>query len=286
MKNKVILVGFTGFIGSRIKKEFSRENILCFNSKNLDLKNKVGIKKKAYKFNNSILIYAAGKKRTYGDTFDNFQNNINFFFNILGFFLVFKPKRVIFLSSVEVYGEYKENKKISEITKTNPKTLYSQAKLIQEEALKYFSKLYKFEYLILRMPGVYGKDNKNSNVISKLVMSSNKKYPFKKFTNGNEYRDYVYVNDVARFIYNLVKYKIKNLTINFVTGKSYKINEIILLIKKNLNKKLYINRRKENSLNTQYNLHFDNELIRKKIFNFKFSKLSEFDFKKEFYGNK
>ena len=100
MKNKVILVGFSGFIGSKIKKEFSKENILCFNSKNLDLKNKAKIKKTAYKFNNSILIYAAGKKRTYGDTFDNFQNNINFFFNILSYFLIFKPKKVIFLSSV------------------------------------------------------------------------------------------------------------------------------------------------------------------------------------------
>ena len=286
MKNKVILVGFTGFIGSRIKKEFSKENILCFNSKNLDLKNKAVIKKKVYKFKNSILIYAAGKKRTYGDTFDNFQNNINFFFNILSFFLAFKPKRVIFLSSVEVYGEYKGNKKINEITKTNPKTLYSQAKLIQEETLKYFSKLYKFEYLILRIPGVYGKDNENSNIISKLVLASNKKYPFKKFTSGNEFRDYVYVNDVARSIYDLVKYKVKNLTINLITGKSYKINKIILFIKKNLNKKLYIKKSKSKDTNVHYNLHFDNKLIRKKIPSFKFCKLEEFDFKKEFYNKK
>lgn len=286
MKNKVILVGFSGFIGSKIKKKFSKENILCFNSKNLDLKNKAKIKKTAYKFNNSILIYAAGKKRTYGDTFDNFQNNINFFFNILSYFLIFKPKKVIFLSSVEVYGEYKGYKKISEITKTNPKTLYSQAKLIQEEALKYFAKLYKFEYLIVRIPGVYGKDKKNSNIISKLILSSNKKYPFKKFTSGNEFRDYIYVNDVARFVYDLVKYKVKNLTINLATGKSYKINKIIILITKNLKRKLHIKKNKANNISTQYNLHFDNKLIKKKIPSFKFTQLEKFDFKKEFYNNK
>ena len=114
-------------------------------------------------------------------------------------------------------------------------------------------------------------------------MSARKKYTFRKFTNGNEYRDYIYVKDVAKFIYDSIRYKIKNLTINLVTGKSYKINNIILLIKKNLNKKLYIEHKKKSKKEKQYNLYFDNKLINKKLPNFQFSKLSEFNFRKEFY---
>ncbi len=282
MKENIILIGSSGFIGKQIKIRLKKKKIISLNSTNINLFSKKSISKMAHKFNNSIIIYAAGKKRTKGDTYNNFQKNISFFFNLLYFFSENTPKKLIFLSSVEVYGEYRLSKKIDEKTEPRPKTLYSLAKLIQEQALKFFATIYKFEYLILRLPGIYGRDIENSSIISKLVKSVDNKHPFQLNSSGKEFRDYVFVNNVANFIYEIINNNFKNLIINIATGKSYKINEIIKFIEINFKKKLNIIRSEKQSLNKEYNLKFDNKLIKKLLPKFQFAKLNQFNYKKEF----
>ena len=282
MKENIILIGSSGFIGRQIKIRLKKKKIISLNSTNINLFSKKSISKVANKFKNSIIIYSAGKKRTRGDTYNNFQKNINFFLNLLYFFSQNTPKKLIFLSSVEVYGEYRGSKKIDEKTAPRPKTLYSLAKLIQEQALKFFATLYKFDYLILRLPGIYGGDIEDSSIINKLVKSLDNKHPFKLNSSGNEFRDYVFVKDVANFIYEIINNNFKNFIVNINTGESYKINEIIKFIEIDFKKKLNIVRSKKQSLNKEYNLKFDNKLIKKLLNKFEFVKLNRFNFKKEF----
>ena len=76
------------------------------------------------------------------------------------------PNKIIFLSTVEVYGD-KKRLKINEKSSLNPLNLYAEGKLFQEKELKKFSKKNKINFNILRLPGFYGKDDKNS-IISKM----------------------------------------------------------------------------------------------------------------------
>ena len=281
MKKKIVLIGSNGFIGSQIKNKLSEKKLINLNSKNMNLFKKKSINKVAHKFKNSIIIYSAGKKRTRGDTYVNFQTNIDFFFNLLHFLSINKPKKVIFLSSIEVYGDYKGSKKIDEKTEVKPKTLYSLAKLIQEQALKFFAAKHKFDYLILRLPGIYGKDLENSSIVNKLILSLDKKHTFILKSSGDELRDYVFVKDVANFINHVIKKNVKNLTINLVTGEPLKLKKIINLIEKNFNKKLFIIKKKINSF-SEINLNFQNKLVKRICPKFKFTSLNNFNFQKEF----
>ena len=114
MSQRYILIGSTGFIGRSIQNNFKKK-LIKFNSKNFNLNNLSKIKKHAKKFKNSTIIYAAGLKRTRGDNFKNFYTNLNLFNNLFEFFFENTPKKIIFLSSAEVYGHYKGKKELMKI---------------------------------------------------------------------------------------------------------------------------------------------------------------------------
>ncbi len=280
MVSKIILIGSTGFIGKSIVKNF-KGKITKFNSKNLDLSNKATIERKAKNFKNSTIIYAAGLKRTRGDTFENFNKNLILFNNLFSCFAKNKPKKIIFLSSAEVYGYYKGKKKIDESSMLRPVTIYSMAKIIQEKIIKFFASRLGYQYLILRIPGVYGKDSENQSIVSKLVAALNKNYSFKLTTSGNELRDYIYVDDIGKIIFKLSKLRLKNLTINLSTGKSFKILEIIKFIENNFKKKIYFHKKRFTKKN-EYNLIYNNSLLKRYIPNYNFQLLDSFDYKGEF----
>jgi len=280
MPPRFILIGSTGFIGKSISRNFKRK-LIKYNSKNLNLLKRSDIQKHAKKFQSSTIIYAAGLKRTRGDNFKNFKTNLNLFNNLFQFFLKNTPKKIVFLSSAEVYGYYKGKKKISEKTKINPMTNYSMAKVLQENIIKFFASKLGFKYLILRIPGVYGSDPENQSIICKMVAAKNKKKFFQLNTSGSELRDYVYVDDLGKIISSLSIKNLNNNIINISSGKSFKIKDIICYIEKSLKKKIYF--KKVNSIKkNEYNLVYNNKKLKKYLPNFKFKYLNSFNFKQEF----
>ena len=280
MSQRYILIGSTGFIGRSIQNNFKKK-LIKFNSKNFNLNNLSKIKKHAKKFKNSTIIYAAGLKRTREDNFKNFYTNLNLFNNLFEFFFENTPKKIIFLSSAEVYGHYKGKKRIDENTKLMPATNYSLVKILQEKIIRFFSEKLGFDYLILRLPGVYGNDPENQNIISKMISAKNKSKFFKLNTSGNELRDYVYVNDIGKIITRLTIKNTKNSIVNISSGKSFKINEIKNFIEKNLNKKIYFKKVKQKN-KRKYNLIYDNKKLKTFLPKFKFKYLNSFNFQKEF----
>ena len=98
MNSKIILIGSTGFIGKSIFNNLGKK-VVSYSSKSLNLLKKKCIKKKSKSFKNSTIIYAAGIKRTRGDSSENFFKNLVLFSNLFSFFFKNKPKKIIFLSS-------------------------------------------------------------------------------------------------------------------------------------------------------------------------------------------
>ena len=56
MKENIILIGSSGFIGKQIKIRLKKKKIISLNSTNINLFSKKSISKIAHKFNNSIII--------------------------------------------------------------------------------------------------------------------------------------------------------------------------------------------------------------------------------------
>lgn len=205
---KIAIIGYSGFIGSNLK--FFYKSKYNYNSKNLECIYK-------YKFHTVILCAPSSKmwianKYPHKD-FKNIKNLINILKKI-------KTKKIILISTIEVYG--KDNNK-NEINKTSKRTNSSYG--INRVFLEEFIKKFFTNHLIIRLPIVYGKnfiknciyDLKNKNNVSQL--------------NGNDLVQIYNVKNLKKDINFCIKKKIKLINISskplrlkFIAKKFFNIN--------------------------------------------------------------
>ena len=161
--------------------------------------------------------------------------------NILGTINVFKAaieakvKRVIFASSSSVYGN-QEKLPLKENMRPNPVNPYALQKLVGEQFAKLFTKLYGIPIISLRYFNVYGPriniNSDYSSVIGKFLKQKAEGKPLTIFGNGEQTRDFCYIDDVVDATIKAMKSKkLKGgEVINIGSGKSYSINYLADLI--------------------------------------------------------
>ena len=161
--------------------------------------------------------------------------------NILGTINVFKAaieakvKRVIFASSSSVYGN-QEKLPLKENMRPNPVNPYALQKLVGEQFAKLFTKLYRIPIISLRYFNVYGPriniNSDYSSVIGKFLKQKAEGKPLTIFGNGEQTRDFCYIDDVVDATIKAMKSKkLKGgEVINIGSGKSYSINYLANLI--------------------------------------------------------
>lgn len=139
-------------------------------------------------------------------------------------------KKIIFLSTLDVYDI---NGIVSECTDTKPSTLYGWSKLYCEEVLKSYCNTNAVNYQILRVGHVFGP---GEDAYQKIIPLS-----FQRILNneiieiygeGNELRNFVYVEDVAIAIVTALKLDLKDKIINIVGSESISIKSLIEMILK------------------------------------------------------
>ncbi|MFZ0371497.1 MAG: NAD-dependent epimerase/dehydratase family protein [Halobacillus sp.] len=108
-------------------------------------------------------------------------------------------KKFIFSSSSAVYGY--TNEPIHEESSTSPISFYGTSKLASETYIKLFNTLYDLPYTIFRYANVYGprqRSDGEGGVISIFIEKLLRNEAPVIFGDGNQTRDFVYVDDVAR----------------------------------------------------------------------------------------
>ena len=116
--------------------------------------------------------------------------------------------------------------------KEKPVGIYGKYKLQASKLLKNSS--YHFPFVILRLYQVYGPGQKNDRLIPYVINSclENKKFPC---SEGNQLRDFLYIDDFLRAVYlTLINKKCKREIINIGYGKPQKIRTIIKYINKKI----------------------------------------------------
>lgn len=112
-----------------------------------------------------------------------------------------KVKRVVFSSSAAVYGDEPTLPK-DENSLTKPISPYGYEKLMSEQYMKLYSKLYNVETVILRYFNVYGPRQSFKSDYSGVISIFEKKFKNDEILNiygdGKQYRDFVYVKDVSK----------------------------------------------------------------------------------------
>jgi len=130
--------------------------------------------------------------------------------------------KIIFSSSAAVYGEY--DQKVSETDKLNPESNYAQNKIDGEH------KIAKWNGISLRYFNVYGPGQGDAGVIAIFIKKALNNEELIITGNGNQERDFVYVDDVVDANIAAVSYSGPEKVFNIGSGKSIKLRDLAKLI--------------------------------------------------------
>lgn len=139
-------------------------------------------------------------------------------------------KRVVFTSSGTVYGEQKEQP-IKETVRPHPRNPYAVTKIAAEYHLSAMGALYGVETVILRIFNAYGPGQaappSHAPVIPQFVRQALTGGSVVIFGNGEQTRDFVYVDDVVQALIAAATAQAQGLIINIGAGREVSVKELV-----------------------------------------------------------
>jgi UDP-glucose 4-epimerase len=209
--SKIIVLGGSGFIGGHLISKLleNNENLIA-------LKHKNPITLNCNTFNGNIL-----DSELLDDVIEEndlvinlvgqiHENSTNFIdANVFGNLNILescrkKKSNLILISSTHVYGNYEKLSPVED-DKLIPKSQYGIIKLVNEKICKHYSSTYNLNVTILRLSNVYG-PSKISGIIAQLFNSiGDKKNSVTLDNNGNQRRDFLYIDDAVSGIIESIK---------------------------------------------------------------------------------
>lgn len=246
---KILVTGGAGFIGSNLVDQLIKlkHKVIVIDNLSLGKKDYLNPRAKFYKldvrnlnkikpiFNGiDFVFHLAAQPRIQPSIIDpiySIENNIIGTLNVLLASKKAKVKRVIYSASSSVYGN-QDSLPLNEEMKPNPKNPYALGKLFGEYLCKIFSDLYDLDTVCLRYFNVYGprqsSEGAYATVIGIFLRQLKNKEPLTIVGDGNQRRDFTYIDDVVRA--NILamesKKKFYGEVINIGCGKNYSINEL------------------------------------------------------------
>ena len=226
---KLLVTGGLGFIGSNFILEVLKNNsdmeitnvdAELYGSNKMNLSSTIINQK--YKFvkgnitdkklmeklilENEIVVNFAAESfvdRSISDAKPFLDSNVNGVFTILEIIKKLK-KKLIHISTDEVFGSLK-NKSADEEYKFNPSSPYSATKASSELLINSYRLTYDCDCIITRCTNNYGPRQFHEKLIPKVIhlASKNKKIPV--YGNGKNIRDWIFVNDHCKAIFEVLK---------------------------------------------------------------------------------
>lgn len=166
------------------------------------------------------------------DCHDNYQATVN----VCTIAKKYEVKKIVFSSTAAVYA----NPQYLPVDEKHP-TSYLSPYAITKNASENFIKYCGIDYIIFRYANVYGVGQDafgEAGVVAKFfdLMTQNK--PVQIHGNGKQYRDFIYVEDVAKANVLALTTDIQNEIINVSTNSRTSINDLFDVLKQELNYKL------------------------------------------------
>jgi dTDP-glucose 4,6-dehydratase len=166
--------------------------------------------------------------------FETHDVNVNGTLNVLKEAVRAGVKRFVFASSAAVYGDANPLP-LKEEYPPHPISPYAASKAAAEGYCLTFNRCYGLETVILRYFNVYGPGQGNSaysGVITKFLRNALKGEPLIVYGDGEQTRDFIYVDDVAKAtVLALENENAAGETFNVSSGKPTTINELVEIVK-------------------------------------------------------
>ena len=243
---KILITGSGTLIGNNIANYLLRKKKFVFalynKNKPHNLKKfkncrliKSNLEKKI-KFNIcfDVLIHCASKIPSNKINKKNFKANIKMTNNLLKLCKQFGCKRIIYLSTMSIYGKI-TNKIVYEDLKPKNLDLYGLSKKISENRILSFAENNLSIATIFRLPGVVGKDSKY-NFLSNTLKKIKKKQPITISNVKSKFNNVVHVDNLKEIIFQSIKKEKSSQIYNLSSIRPIKIESIINLFYKKLKK--------------------------------------------------
>ena len=245
-ERKILITGGCGFVGSnlviallkknyiihiidkKITNKIHNKNIIYFHGNIKDPKVFDNFK---YKYDAVFHLAAQSSARICEENFrEGIESNFVGTLNLCNWAKVYKPKKIIFSSSMTVYKSSKFSLKENSILK--PISIYGKTKVESKKMINRLQK-YKITTIITRLFNVYGPGQNYKNLKQGMVSI----YTYYAILNKRievtgsleRFRDLVYISDVTNTFIKLIKLN-KNLTINIGTGEKTSVNMLLKYI--------------------------------------------------------
>jgi len=213
MSRDVIILAGSGYLGDTIKKisnNYTFEKIIEFSrTKKVNAENNIEhyqidfdkeLKISNFNDKTSIIYMAPPRQDVEGDVrLLNFTKSLG----------CKHIKKIVYISTSGVYGDHQGNV-VSELTKCNPITARAKRRLIAEQIIKKYCEETKNEFVILRVPGIYGP----------------KRLPIERIKAGEPIMEeklakptnLIHVEDLARISWEVINSSVKNEIMNVSDG--------------------------------------------------------------------
>lgn len=249
-KNKVLITGGAGFIGSHIVEKLLENNYDVIIIDNLSSGSIENIPNsdtlKFYQLNiekddlelvfqketpDYVIHLAAQTSVNFSISHPYYDANMNVMASIklLELCKKYNIKKFITASSAAIYGNPKYLP-IDENHPTEPMSQYGLSKLTMEKYIK----LSGIPYIIFRFSNAYGprqKSSKESGVVAIFNNAMKNNEPINIYGDGEQIRDFIYVEDIANICIKAINSNVENEIINFSTNKGVSLNQLFKVMK-------------------------------------------------------
>lgn len=253
---KILITGGLGFIGTNLVNFLLKSNFNDYiivdnlinsyykkienkiNFYNVDITNTEIMKKISYGCTHIVHLAGLGSvPRSIKNPNDTFKNNVVGTQSVLECARIHNLK-VIFASSSSVFGNTGSTVRSEESLK-KPISPYGYSKYIDELLFQSYYETFGIQSTILRFFNVFGPfqtvKNEYAAVIPKILDAIKNRTIFEIHGDGQQSRDFTFVDDVVSIIWELLKKDLNGVhDLNLAWGNQVTLNELIKIIKNDL----------------------------------------------------
>lgn len=239
---KVAITGASGFVGKKLIIELVRSGgykIVVFDSKTNSLFRPKTLQ--SLISGCDIIYHLAAINDPKGQGI--IKTNILGVWGVLEAIRRYAPNsKLVFTSSFAVYKNPKLGDVVDEKFKKYPRNIYGFTKLIGEIICIFYSKVFRIKVSIVRISNIYGPGMPpfRHSVISTFIEKIKKGENLEISGNGEQTRDFIYIDDVVKALISVGLSKSKFDIFNICSGREISINTLTHLISGRLNKNIKI----------------------------------------------